>query len=188
MQRNTPLPLPLGTSSLPLTYVPQESAEREALTPNHFLRGTVKEADLNVDTQASPAQALRDLYKRSQYLADRMWERWSKEYLPTINRRTKWFNDSRPLKIGDLVFVVDGKDRKQWTRGIVEEVVPGADGRIREAQVRTSSGIHRRSVVNLAVMEIGEGNSGCHVGMPEITGGGVSTSGDSVDERKYDGE
>ncbi|XP_052567268.1 uncharacterized protein LOC120425751 [Culex pipiens pallens] len=161
----------------PLTYVPQESADLEALTPNHFLRGSVKLADLAVDKDVNPAQALRNIYKRTQHLANQMWGRWSKEYLATINRRTKWFDERRPLKAGDLVFVVDGRDRKQWTRGIVEEVIPGIDGRIREAKVRTSGGVHRRAVVNLAVMEIQEGNSGSSDEMPEVTGGGVNATG-----------
>lgn len=74
----------------PLTYLPQDSEETEALTPNHFLRGTVSVADFKVDDASTkPAEALRNMYKRSQFLADRMWERWSKEYLPTINQRTK---------------------------------------------------------------------------------------------------
>lgn len=64
----------------PLTYLPQESGESEALTPNHFLRGTVSGADLKVDEgSTNTAEALRNIYKRSQFLADRMWERWSKE-------------------------------------------------------------------------------------------------------------
>lgn len=95
----------------------------------------------------------------------------------TINKRTKWFDESRPLKVGDLVFVVDGGVRKQWTRGIVEEVIPGIDGRIREAKVRTAGEVHRRAVVNLAVMEIQEGNSGSSDEMPEVTGGGVNATG-----------
>ena len=78
------------------------------------------------------------------------------------------------------MFVVDSKDRKQWARGNVVDVVPGADGRVREAKVRTATGVHRRAVVNLAVMEIEEGNSGISSGMPEVTGRGVSSSGSTV--------
>ncbi|XP_062541430.1 uncharacterized protein LOC134209460 [Armigeres subalbatus] len=33
----------------PLTYLPQDSGEAEALTPNHFLRGTVSGADLEAE-------------------------------------------------------------------------------------------------------------------------------------------
>ena len=100
----------------PLTYIPQESAEDEAITPNHFLRGTVTDADLQVDGTVNFAAALRDVYKRSQYLANKMWERWSKEYLPSLNRRPKWFEDGKPLEAGDLV---NGNNRKNWVRGRV---------------------------------------------------------------------
>ncbi|XP_055641202.1 uncharacterized protein LOC129778361 isoform X1 [Toxorhynchites rutilus septentrionalis] len=137
----------------PLTYMPQDSAEDEAITLNHFLRGLVTTADLIVQP-LNAAQALRDTYKRSQYLANRMWERWSKEYLPTINRRTKWFEEQKPLQVNDLVFIVDGKTRKSWIRGIVEELHPGSDGRVRQALVRTARGVYRRPVANLAVLEV----------------------------------
>ncbi|XP_065072994.1 uncharacterized protein LOC135697298 [Ochlerotatus camptorhynchus] len=137
----------------PLTYIPQESAEEEAITPNHFLRGSVTSADLVVQP-VDIAEALRDTYKRSQYLANRMWERWCKEYLPTINRRTKWFEEQKPLQVNDLVFIVDGKTRKSWIRGIVEEILRGPDGRVRQAIVRTARGVYRRAVANLAVMEV----------------------------------
>ncbi|XP_065077560.1 uncharacterized protein LOC135700833 [Ochlerotatus camptorhynchus] len=140
----------------PLTYLPQDSVETEALTPNHFLRGTVASADKQVDGGPTDfAEALRNIYKRSQYLADKMWERWIKEYLPTINQRSKWFDEQKPLNEGDLVFVVDGKNRKWWRRGIVEAVTKGSDGRIRQVNVRTADGkVQRRGVVNLAVLEI----------------------------------
>lgn len=49
----------------PLTYVPQESAEDEAINPNHFLRENITIADMRVDGQIKPAEALRDAYKRS---------------------------------------------------------------------------------------------------------------------------
>ncbi|XP_058456571.1 uncharacterized protein LOC131433969 [Malaya genurostris] len=140
----------------PLTYLPQDSDETEALTPNHFLRGTVTDAGTQFeDVPSNLAEALRKLYKRSQFLAERMWERWRKEYLPTINQRSKWFDEQKPLEIGDLVFVVDGKNRKGWKRGIVEAVIQGVDGRVRQVDVRNADGsVQRRGVVNLAVLEI----------------------------------
>ncbi|XP_058817455.1 uncharacterized protein LOC131680761 [Topomyia yanbarensis] len=144
-------------NSRPLTYIPQESADTEALTPNHFLRGTVKSSDMPVSGPTNMAEALRDMYARSQYLADKMWERWQKEYLPSINQRTKWHRNCRPLNKGDLVFIVDGKNRKNWTRGIVEEPITGSDGVIRQAMVRTGNGVFRRGVANLAVMEVSDG-------------------------------
>ncbi|XP_062538891.1 uncharacterized protein LOC134207181 [Armigeres subalbatus] len=116
----------------PLTYLPQDSDETETLTPNHLIRGTVSGADVKMDGRPTdPAKTLRNMLKRSQFLADRMWERWCKEYLPTINQRSKWFDEQKPLQDGDLVFVVDGKNRKSWRRGVIEAVIKGTDGRVR---------------------------------------------------------
>ncbi|XP_055604258.1 uncharacterized protein LOC129752511 [Uranotaenia lowii] len=140
----------------PLTYVPQGPAEEEALTPNHFLR-TVKKADGDPVDETQLSDALKDIFKRSQYLADQMWQRWYKEYLPMINRRTKWFEDRKQIRKGDLVLVVSGKNRKQWVRGIIVELFEGPDGRTRQVLVRTAKGINRRAVVNLAVLELDTG-------------------------------
>ncbi|XP_053692624.1 uncharacterized protein LOC128741073 [Sabethes cyaneus] len=145
----------------PLTYIPQESAGEEAISPNHFIRGTVTKEDAVLDNLDQYHETLRNMYHRSRCLASKLWERWSQEYLPTLNHRPKWFEDTKPLEVGDLVFMVEGKNRKYWRRGRVQEIVKGADGRIRQADVRTADGkVYRRAVANLAVMEIQDGKSG----------------------------
>ncbi|XP_062700972.1 uncharacterized protein LOC115254910 [Aedes albopictus] len=162
-------------NSRPLTYMP-DSSEDSALTPNHFLRGTVKESDTMFQDQTDMAGALRDTYQRSQFLAEEIWKRWCKEYLPTINQRTKWYTEQKPIRIGDLVFIVDGNNRKTWIRGIVEDVHAGTDGRIRRADVRTAKGVFRRAVANLARMEISDGKSGnSEPEAPELRAGDVSS-------------
>lgn len=140
-------------NSRPLTYMPQESAEDEALTPNHFIRGLPAGEREEAHAPASSAEALRDNFKRSQQLADMLWQRWLKEYVPTVNQRTKWQADRDPVEEGELVYLVDGNNRRTWIRGIVEKVIRGADGRVRQAMVRTSKGVYRRPVAKLAVLE-----------------------------------
>ncbi|XP_062557895.1 uncharacterized protein LOC134222751 [Armigeres subalbatus] len=120
-------------NSRPLTYVSQQSDEAEALTPNHFLRGSSSNQPCVALPPPHPAVALRDAFQRSQQLATVMWERWIKEYVPSLNQRTKWFDEARPLRAGDLVYIVEGTSRKCWIRGVVEEVVMSGDGRVRQA-------------------------------------------------------
>ncbi|XP_055614749.1 uncharacterized protein LOC129761072 [Toxorhynchites rutilus septentrionalis] len=142
-------------NSRPLTYIPQESADEEAITPNHFIRGTTTSEDVHLDNSVEFSETLRNVYKRSRYLANEFWERWSKEYLPTLNHRSKWFEEKKPLEVGDLVFLVEGKDRKNWKRGLVQKVIKGADGRIRQAEIGTADGkVYRRAAANLAVLEV----------------------------------
>ncbi|XP_065092105.1 uncharacterized protein LOC135712935 [Ochlerotatus camptorhynchus] len=159
-------------NSRPLTYVAHESDNFEALSPNHFLRGVApNEPRYNV-APVNSAVALRDSYQRSQEIADEMWKRWIKEYVPSINQRTKWFGEAKNLKKGDLVYVVDGDKRKCWVRGIVEEPIVAGDGRVRQAWIRTNSGMLKRATAKLAVLEINESDTG-----PDVTSGPGSRAG-----------
>ncbi|XP_055584730.1 uncharacterized protein LOC129737593 [Uranotaenia lowii] len=139
----------------PLVYVPQDSANAEAITPNHFTRGSssgLKDPSIAPTNQAA---ALRSLYKRSQFIADELWKRWLKEYIPSLNVRTKWLEEAKPLRKGDLVFITDDLKRNGWIRGQIEDVILGRDGQVRQAWVRTSTGVYKRPVVKLAVIEVG---------------------------------
>lgn len=160
-------------NSRPLTYAPS-FASAESLSPNHFLRGNAPNEPYEFVPPTNPAESLRDAYKRSQQLANEMWKRWLKEYVPTINQRSKWFAECKPLKKGDLVYIVEGHRRKAWIRAVVEEPIISHDGRVRQAVVRTSRGVFRRPTAKLAVLEI----DGCNtvsndVPEPELRVGDV---------------
>ena len=100
------------------------------------------------------ANALKSSYKRAIVLSEAMWDRWLKEYVPTLNRRTKWLEPCKPLKPGDLVFITEGP-RNEWMRAIVQETFPGTDGTIRQALIRTASGKElKRPVVKLALINV----------------------------------
>lgn len=98
-------------NSRPLVYMPQDSIHAEALTPNSFVRGVTSCLDNPAIASTDQAEALRNAYKRSQIIADTLWKRWIKEYLPALNCRTKWLEESKPLAAGDLVFIVNGPNR-----------------------------------------------------------------------------
>ncbi|XP_062542407.1 uncharacterized protein LOC134210369 [Armigeres subalbatus] len=141
-------------NSRPLTYVSQQSDEAEALTPNHLLNQPCMALP-----PPHPAVALRNAFQRSQQLSTVMWERWIKEYVPSLNQRTKWFDEARPLRAGDLVYIVEGTSRKCWIHGVVEEVVMSGDGRVRQAWVRTSTGRYKRATVKQARIKMEDGNT-----------------------------
>ena len=70
--------------------------------------------------------------------------------------RRKWTTDEAPpLKIGDLVLVVDpDAPRNVWPRGVIENVMPGKDGRVRMVIVKTKMGIFKRSAIRVARIPI----------------------------------
>ncbi|XP_053691432.1 uncharacterized protein LOC128739955 [Sabethes cyaneus] len=161
-------------NSRPLTYVSQDAPEADALTPNHFLRGPPSDLQNVALPSPHPSQALRDTHKRSCQVASGLWQRWIKEYVPSLNKRSKWFGETRPLKAGDLVYIVEGGSRKCWVRGVVEEPILSSDGRIRQAWVRTKTKRYKRATSNLAVLEI-DGNAD-----PDVTSGSGLRAGEYV--------
>jgi len=108
----------------PLTHVSLDPDDEEALTPNHFLMGrssNVQPLAVSAGTDANP----REMWKQSEKLADKFWHRWSKEYLPTLLKRTKWHRPSKPVKEGDVVIIMcDNEPRGLWPMGIVKKSIP----------------------------------------------------------------
>ncbi|XP_058451241.1 uncharacterized protein LOC131430355 [Malaya genurostris] len=138
----------------PLTYIPLETPEQEALTPNHFLLGSSSGIKQPVAQPTDSRNALRSSWNQIRHQADLFWNRWLREYLPTICRRTKWFEETRPIEVGELVYIVDGAKRNCWIRGRVIETRRGKDGIVRKALVQTSSGILIRPACKLAILDV----------------------------------
>ena len=146
----------------PLTYISMDERDPEALTPNHFLLGP-SSADSG---RVLPPGVFGDhdllgrrRWRHSQVLANHLWKRWRKEYLPTLLARQKWRNETGNLQVGDVVLILDDSaPRGFWPLARVTEVYPGSDGRVRSADVKTSSGTYRRPVTKLCLLETPQSN------------------------------
>ncbi|XP_053968725.1 uncharacterized protein LOC128870147 [Anastrepha ludens] len=142
-------------NSRPLTYVPLDSAEDEALTPNHFLTGHssgIRELTDNTNS----GSALWQNFKISSQLADQFWRRWVKEYLPCLTRRVKWYQPpANPIKLNDVVVIVDeNSKRNSWPKGVVIDMNFGKDGQARSAVVKTVNGLCTRPIVKLVKLDV----------------------------------
>ena len=121
----------------------------DALTPNHFLlrtAGSFLPSHSNCDFDH------RKRYARAQAYSDAIWNRWLEEYLPTLNRRSKWSTQSdRQLKTGDLVWIVEPTiSRVYYPLARVVKFNFGSDAVARSPEVKTTSGNVVRPVVKLA--------------------------------------
>ena len=137
----------------PLTKSSEDPKDEEPLTPNHLLL-------LNREPSLPPGIFDRnDLYtrrrwKQVQYLSDLFWKRWTREYLPLLQQRTKWMQPQRNISVDDVVLLLDeSSPRNVWPIGRVIEVIPDSQGLVRRATIKTAKGIFHRPIHKLCLLE-----------------------------------
>ena len=109
------------------------------LTPNHLL--TMKTKIVLPPPSIFVKQDMYSIkrWRRAQYLANQFWSRWRKEYVQSLQPRSKWTTPKRNLHVNDIVIVKDQNlARNQWKLGRVTEVNPDHDGLVRKVKVLTA--------------------------------------------------
>ena len=135
----------------PLTPASSDATNLEAITPNDFLLGN-KNLNLLYLSGAQQFVDHRKLFRQTQAYADIIWDRFRKEYLPTLNTRKKWQTTTdRSLQQDDLVWLVEDSDKRgYYNLGRITETFEGSDGVIRSAKIRKKDGYYKRPVAKLA--------------------------------------
>lgn len=135
----------------PITPVSTDVNDLEALTPHHLLRSGPD--TLSVGGEYSIGETYRRRWKHAQFIADQFWKRWTNEYLPTLRQRQRRLTTPN-LQAGDIV-IVSGQPlpRQQWRLGRILETVPGDDGVVRSARVKTKDSVMLRPVTRLCLLE-----------------------------------
>ena len=83
--------------------------------------------------------------------------RWRKEFLQSLQTRSKWHFDQTPLKLNDIVLLKDNDvARNCWPLGLVSKLFPSTDGKIRKVEVCVVKDGRRafyvRPIVNLVLL------------------------------------
>ena len=136
----------------PITTVSSDPMDLEPLTPNHLLilRPVSSPPGLFDSNDAYSKKKWRQV----QYLADLFWKRWTKEYLPQLQSRSKWEKESRNLSSGDIVLIIDSAlPRNDWLLGRVIETYKGGDGKVRSVRIKTKSSIMTRPISKVCLLE-----------------------------------
>ena len=135
-------------NSRPLTHVGSTLTDEESLTLNHFLmrrRHFCLKSLANNRTRFSIKE-----FKESQTLLDHYWSRLLNEFVPELNRRTKWQQANAELKEDDVVWLYkDFTPRGIWPIGRIVKAHVSRDGVARSFDIKISSGMVQRPAVRL---------------------------------------
>ena len=136
-------------NSRPLTYQTGDPRDDVPLTLNHFLYGQAGGSfapGVEYKIRFDP----RKRWRRVQEPISRVWQRWLKDYLPTLNTRPKWTSVEQDLKEGNIVLVLNPNlTRAKWPLGRITHTNPGQDGHTRVARVQCGDKVMARPIHKL---------------------------------------
>lgn len=136
-------------NSRPLTPMSSDPEDLMPLTPGHFLIGRPI-TSLPTEDLSTKSTSCLSRYQRIEQLRQHFWARFYKEYVSQLQQRVKWRSNTESLAVNSLVIVKDdGLPPLKWKLGRVVAVYPGVDGISRVADVKTCSGVIRRSFSRL---------------------------------------
>ena len=140
-------------NSCTLTSVSDDINDYRAISPNHFVIGrnspnlppiNCKEININLCSKWKSVQATTNMF----------WERWIKEYLPTLTDWKKWKVEGTDIKPGDLLILCDKNIKRcSWPLARVLEIIPSRNGRTRIVKIKTKDGIYTRPKHSIALLE-----------------------------------
>ena len=140
-------------NSRPLTEVSSDPFDLAAITPNDLL--ILKPMDpLPPGVFEPDPTRLRRGWKQVQSLANAFWRRWISDYLPTLSKRAKWAQPQRNLRVADLCLMQDNTvTRGHWPLARITATFPSKDGLVRNIEVKTKTGLYRRPIQKLYLIE-----------------------------------
>ena len=123
-----------------------------SLTPGHFL--LLKPPTAYPDNPRLPEEPCRlKKWHLCQSIVQHFWDRWSREYLQTLQSRSKWKRSQPNLQAGDIVVLKEDKTFScHWPLARILHTYPGKDGLVRVAQIRTETSTFKRPVTKLALL------------------------------------
>ena len=141
-------------NSRPLCPINDDANDLTYLTPSHFLLGK--------SLVTTPDEYLFDqsigLLKRWKLLhqfQNDFWTRWKRDYIQSIQLRSKWLKPSPNVKLGSMVLIrSENSSPARWPLGRVTQIHPGSDGVVRVVTVKTAQSSYKRPIVKLVLLPI----------------------------------
>ncbi|XP_061726239.1 uncharacterized protein LOC133531837 [Cydia pomonella] len=141
-------------NSRPLTPLSDDPSDLIPLTPSHFLIGRSLTAVPHRQVSSQNISSLQR-FQRIEVLKQHFWNRFSSEYIFSLQQRTKWRSSRGRLEVGTMVVVKENNQPPlMWLMGRIVNVLPGKDGVARVADIKTKKGIIRRAFNTICPLPI----------------------------------
>ncbi|XP_070518860.1 uncharacterized protein [Cardiocondyla obscurior] len=141
-------------NSRPLAPLSDTYDDCQALTPSHFLVGSI----LTTPPEPSLLHLEENRLSRWQLvrqMSERFWRLWATDYVNTLQQRSKWRKVHSDIEVGRLVLLRSPSlPPCKWELGRIIQVHPGADGLTRVVTIRTASSTLRRPIAKLCVLPV----------------------------------
>ena len=72
-----------------------------------------------------------------QSLVESYWNKWVRNYFPSLLVQQKWHHGKRNIEVGDIVIIQDKKaPRGTWKLGKVSNTFKGVDDKVRKIEIQ----------------------------------------------------
>ena len=138
-------------NSRPITYQSANPMDLTPLTPNHFLIGRAGDGVRIPTTDGTTMRRWRHI----QEIINVFWQRWMREWIPSLAGRKKWRDEQNNVKVGDIALMISvDTERAKWPMGRIEEVFPGKDGRVRRVTIKIGDKFYDRGIQSICPLEL----------------------------------
>ncbi|XP_046405326.1 uncharacterized protein LOC124170570 [Ischnura elegans] len=139
-------------NSRPLIPLTDDPTDNKALTPADFL---IHSASFIIPEPSLIDETIPVLkrWKIVQQMLQHFWQRWSREYLQSLQQRQKWTHRTSNINIGDLVILrCENTPPAQWPLARIIHVYPGDDGLVRVLKVKFNNSVMIRPLSKLIIL------------------------------------
>lgn len=117
----------------PIGQHPTDPTDGAYLCPNDLLLGRSSNT-----VPQGPFQAGKNtkLFFFLQQIVDNFWQKWTRDFFPSLVVEPKWHFSRRNVSTNDVVLIKDNDSiRGEWKLGRVTKILDSKDGRVRKVQV-----------------------------------------------------
>ena len=140
----------------PLSLTGENPDDFVPITPSQLICGRRMDILGDPNFRQKEAQSLnfKSMWRKRQLLLNGFWKKWYSSYLQNLGIRQKWRIPSHQ-NLHDRVVLIrdDNMSRNEWKMGKIIEEIKSKDGMIRAVKLKTSTGILRRPIQKLALLE-----------------------------------